>query len=264
MAPAFNEEQAWRDIATVHVPAFVNAVRTGAPRRLAESQGFTWSPAFAHAVARIWAGHLTAARLALTDAHGLVFHPVSGAHHARPDSGSAFCTFNFLVGTAMTLLDQGAVGRVAVVDLDAHPGDGTLAFVRAGLVPDEALALFDISADAWDHVPASHLTCYETAADAAEYAAKLSALPAFLDRTRPDLVLYQAGMDPHESDVLGGIPGMTWDALAARDRFVFDTCLARALPIVVNLAGGHQEDGSTVRGHVETFRQAWAALGNHR
>ena len=51
-----------------------------------------------------------------------------------------------------------------------------------------------------------------------------------------------------------------WDTLAARDRFVFDVCLQRGLPTVVNLAGGYQEDGSTLRGHIETFRQARAAL----
>ena len=63
------------------------------------------------------------------------------------------------------------------------------------------------------------------------------------------------------SDPLGGIAGVTWETLAARDRLVFDLCLERSLPIVVNLAGGYQEDGSTVRGHIETFWQAWAACG---
>ena len=43
----FDDDAAWADIATVHDQAYVEAVRTGEPRRLAESQGFRWSPAFA-------------------------------------------------------------------------------------------------------------------------------------------------------------------------------------------------------------------------
>ena len=258
--PSFDEPATWRDIAALHAPAFVEAVRTGEPRALAESQGFRWSPAFAAAVVHIWEGHARAARLALADPRRLVCHPVSGAHHAHPGEGAGFCTFNFLVGTAVALLREGRVRRVAVVDLDAHPGDGTYAFVRTGAVPPDRLAVFDISGSRWVDVPRDRLTRYLTAADVDDYTARLAQLPDFLDQAAPDLVLYQAGMDPHELDPIGGIPGVTWDTLAARDRFVFDVCLQRGLPTVVNLAGGYQEDGSTVRGHIETFRQARAAL----
>ncbi|GIW07333.1 MAG: hypothetical protein KatS3mg060_2138 [Dehalococcoidia bacterium] len=38
--PALGEE----DVLTIHAPAYVRAVRTGAPRALAESQGFRWDP----------------------------------------------------------------------------------------------------------------------------------------------------------------------------------------------------------------------------
>jgi acetoin utilization deacetylase AcuC-like enzyme len=261
VTPTFDEPATWRDIATLHAPPFVEAVRSGEPRALAESQGFQWSPAFASAVVRIWEGHAIAARLALAGPRRLVFHPVSGAHHAHPDEGAGFCTFNFLVGAAVALLREGRVRRVAILDLDAHPGDGTYAFVRAGAVPRDAMALFDISGSRWGLVPRDDLTMYLTAADADDYAARLAELPRFLDRAAPDLVFYQAGMDPHERDPIGGIAGVTWETLAARDRLVFDLCVGRSLPTVVNLAGGYQEDGSTVRGHVETFRQAWAACG---
>lgn len=87
---AFNEARAWATIQDVHDAAYVSAVRGGEPRQLAEAQGFSWSPAFARAVARIWAGHAAACRLALRE--GLVFHPVSGAHHADRASGAGFCT----------------------------------------------------------------------------------------------------------------------------------------------------------------------------
>ena len=59
----FDAEAAWADIATVHHQAYVDAVRTGAPRHLANSQGFDWSPEQADAVARIWSGHIAACRM---------------------------------------------------------------------------------------------------------------------------------------------------------------------------------------------------------
>ncbi len=77
----FEEDATWRSIAEVHDPAYVEAVRTGRPEALATIQGFCWSRAFADSVARIWNGQLAACRQAHADR--VVFHPVSGAHHAE-------------------------------------------------------------------------------------------------------------------------------------------------------------------------------------
>jgi acetoin utilization deacetylase AcuC-like enzyme len=242
----FDEDAAWTDIATVHHPAFVEAVKTGQPRHLAQSQGFTWSPAFAGAVARIWSGHIAACRAALSE--GMVLHPVSGAHHAGHARGSGFCTFNFLVGAARAMARDGA-GRQAIVDLDAHPGDGTCALTRG----DDAIALFDIAGGSWGDVRNDHRVEYYVARSAAGYREALNRLPAFLDRVRPALVQYQAGMDPFEDDPVGGIDGITEAFLVERDRFVIAQVRARGIPLVVNLAGGYVR-GVSERLHVETIR----------
>lgn len=121
----------WQHIAAWHAPVYVEAVRTGRPRSRAESQGFHWSPAFADSVARIWLGQSVAHRLA----HALgrvVLHPVSGAHHAWPHTGGGFCTFNYVVAALGMVLEDRPGARPAVIDLDAHYGDGTVAFVQQG------------------------------------------------------------------------------------------------------------------------------------
>ena len=222
-------------------------MRTGKPEGLARSQGFRWSPRFANSVARIWAGHLAACRLALTEPM-MVLHPVSGAHHANYASGSGFCTFNFLVGGAVELLRTG-LHRVAIVDLDAHPGDGTCALTRG----DDAIALFDIAGGSWGDVRNDHRVEYHVARDAARYREALHRLPAFLDRIRPALVQYQAGMDPFEDDPVGGIDGVTEAFLMERDRFVVEQVRGRGIPLVVNLAGGYVR-GVSERLHVNTVR----------
>lgn len=245
----------WQRICQVHDEAYVRAVGEGRPRELAESQGFRWSPRFADAVSRIWSGHEHACRLALEMDHdaggGVVFHPVSGAHHAGRSRGSGFCTFNFLVGGARLARPPRDGSRAAsvVVDLDTHQGNGT--YVLAGLV-DAAVALFDISGTYFE-VPA-HATptsVYKVVRDAAAYSRVLDLLPYWLHRLKPRLVQYQAGMDCHEGEI-GGVAGADAAFLAARDRLVIRTCLEQGIPIVVNLAGGYQENGVTVGLHVRT------------
>src|SRR5215831_19378005 len=48
----------------VHQPAYVDAVRAGRPRELAESQGFIWDPRLLSAVCASTGGVLAAARIA--------------------------------------------------------------------------------------------------------------------------------------------------------------------------------------------------------
>jgi acetoin utilization deacetylase AcuC-like enzyme len=252
-AAPFTRDEAWANIAAVHDPAYVEAVRTGLPRHLAESQGFRWSPAFAESVARIWSGHAAACRLALRE--WIILHPVSGAHHAGFASGSGFCTFNFLVGAGRTLLDEGLVAKVGIVDLDAHHGNGTEDLVRG----DRRFGLFDISGSSWteaEHRPGVELHEVD---DASEYRRALRMFPGWLDRVRPAIVQYQAGMDPFEDDPVGGICGVDREFLWFRDQFVIGHILLRRIPLVVNLAGGYL-DGVTERLHVETIRIAAAAL----
>jgi acetoin utilization deacetylase AcuC-like enzyme len=51
-----------------------------------------------------------------------------------------------------------------------------------------------------------------------------------------DLVIYQAGADPHIDDPLGGV--LTTEQMQERDRMVFEGLGGR--PLVWNLAGGYQ------------------------
>ena len=243
-------EATWADISGVHAAAYVNAVRTGSPRTLAESQGFDWSPAFAQSVALIWNGHIAACRLALDER--VVFHPVSGAHHAHRETGSGFCTFNYLVGAGRRLLDDGSITHVLVIDLDFHQGNGTHALVA----DDERFGLFDIAGSNWIGEFETERHFYKVVRGPEEYRTHLRRLPAAIDRFKPDLVQYQAGMDCHERDPVGGIDGIDEDFLAERDRFVIKEVVGRGIPLVINLAGGYQEDGTSQRLHVQTARIA--------
>jgi len=242
----FRRDEVVAEIEDIHAPSYVKAVLSGTPRSVAESQGFTWSPAFAKAVLRIWAGHVGACQLAMK--MGLVFHPVSGAHHARHATGAGFCTFNFLSGAARVLLRDG-LRRIAVVDLDAHQGDGTYDLEAS----NPGVALFDIAGQAWTLAENNDRIQFHVVPDAEAYREALMRLPAFLDRVKPDLVQYQAGMDPYQGDYVGGIQDVGPAFLKWRDAFVIEEVRSRGIPLVVNLAGGYV-DRVTVRLHLETVR----------
>ena len=117
------------DLLRVHTREYIDAVRTGEPRALAESQKFPWSPQLYPSVLLTGGGCLAAARRALGD--GIAAAVVSGFHHAHAGHGEGFCTFNGLVVAIDALRAAGAVQRVAVLDMDLHYGNGTAALAPA-------------------------------------------------------------------------------------------------------------------------------------
>ena len=178
---------------------------------------------------------LSAARGAL--GNGLVAcSPTSGFHHAGVESGYGYCTFNGLMVTALTLKAEGKVGRVGILDCDQHYGDGTAEIMTA------------LHLDWIRHVSQEHWN----SCDAAPFIDKLpEVVRGFADC---DLLIYQAGADPHIDDPLGGF--LTTAELAERDRIVFSVAKSIDIPVVWNLAGGYQEPVTRV---LEIHRNTMAA-----
>jgi acetoin utilization deacetylase AcuC-like enzyme len=218
----------------VHEPAYVAAVRTGEPRALAESQGFPWDPALWRAVRAATGGTVAAARAARRD--GAAGSLSSGLHHAKRGRGDGFCTFNGLALAAYEALTTGA-RSVLILDLDAHCGGGTHSLVK----DDARIRHADVAVNAFDvYAPVAPNTL-ELIGDADRYLPAIASLLTRLEAsgTRFDLCLYNAGMDPYEGCEIGGLPGITFATLAARERVVFDWARRVGVPIAFVLAGGY-------------------------
>lgn len=189
------------------------------------------SPAVAASLPFTTGAMLSAARHVLEHGLPVAAAPCSGFHHAGFRSGGGFCTFNGLMVTAASLTWESRARRVGILDCDEHYGDGT----------DDILDTLD-GARSW----VAHYTAGEHwhfVEQAEEFLARLG------DIVRDamagcDIVLYQAGADPHVNDPLGG--WLTTEQLRRRDAIVFDTLRAIDIPVVWNLAGGYQveADGS--------------------
>jgi hypothetical protein len=94
------------EVAAVHDRRYVQAVRDGTPRELAESQGFQWDEGLWRMVLATNGGVVAAARSALEC--GVAGSLSSGLHHARWEHGSGNCTLNGIVLAAHAALDAGA------------------------------------------------------------------------------------------------------------------------------------------------------------
>jgi acetoin utilization deacetylase AcuC-like enzyme len=162
----------------------------------------------------------------------VVCSPTAGFHHAGFSEAGGYCTFNGLMVAALALKDVGLVNRVAILDCDAHYGNGTDDIIRA--LGIDWIEHHTQGNAFWDVASAAH-GAYERWLDGA--IAKCRSC---------DLVLYQSGADPHINDPLGGI--LSTEQMRERDRTVFQQL--GHLPMVWNLAGGYQ----VVRGETEAER----------
>jgi acetoin utilization deacetylase AcuC-like enzyme len=254
----------------VHTDAYIGAVRDGAPRELAESQKFPWSPALWPSLLLMNGGALAAAERALRE--GVAAAVASGFHHAHADHGEGFCTFNGLVVAAEALRAAGRVKTVAVLDLDLHYGNGT-ASMCAGRP-----WLFNCSIygnDYWHNQPyrdvehrrhsdgPNHLSF--ALANGSGRAEMLGALARGMQATlawgRPDLLLYQAGADPFREDPYSPLDLDLAD-LRERDRCVFAWAKREQIPIAWVLAGGYTPDVKrVVEVHLGTFETAVDVYG---
>ena len=202
-------------------------------------------------------GTWLAAKLALD--HGFAANAAGGSHHALPTSGAGFCVFNDLAVAALRLLGEGDARRILIVDLDVHQGDGT-AVILAGR---EDVATLSVHAEKNFPVRKARSTMDVALPDGTgdeEYlAALVPALDAMIDQFRPDLILYQAGVDVHVDDKLGRL-ALTDQGIAARDAFVAGRARRLGIPLASAMGGGYGDDVHVVAArHAATMRNLAAA-----
>jgi acetoin utilization deacetylase AcuC-like enzyme len=250
------------DLARVHTSDYIEAVRTGEPRALAESQKFPWSPALFPSVRLTNGGVYAASATALE--RGVSAALASGFHHACADHGEGFCTFNGLVVALEKLRAQGRIRRAAVLDMDLHYGNGTATLAESR---NWLFALSIYGNDYWENRPYRDVGIVRHPSEPNHAEAVLpngcrgDEMLAILERnlprlleSQPDVLLYQAGADPLRDDPYSPLDLGHAD-LAARDRRVFEFAKSHGLPIAWVLAGGYTPDVSQVVAvHVNTAR----------
>lgn len=227
-------------IERVHAPDYVRAYCQGtldgkAQRRI----GLPWSPALVRRTRMAVGGTILTARLALQ--YGLACNTAGGTHHAFPSYGSGFCIFNDLAIAARVLQHLGLVKTVLIVDLDVHQGDGTARIFQG----DASVFTFSMHCEA--NFPASKqqgdldLALPQGLEDGGYLQILAQYLPDLLPQVKPDLVLYDAGVDTHASDRWGKL-ALTDTGLYRREMQVLSTCVAAGYPVACVIGGGYSDD----------------------
>ena len=186
-------------------------------------------------------GTLVALRAALQCGVGINLS--GGYHHAKREGGEGFCFFSDISIAIAIARSEHGLQRIAVVDLDAHQGNGVSSIVTG----NESVGVFDIyngeiypgdeqarKGLRWNHPLRSGCT-------GADYLELLEReLPRALDEFAPQLVLYNAGTDIVAEDPLGQLK-VDEECVRRRDAFVLSQTRERGIPTVTTASGGYSD-----------------------
>ena len=217
-----------------HSAQYTMGIFQGRPEAAADRNGLgPWSRDLSNSVLHSTGGVVAAASTAFATGKNSGSLS-SGIHHARKNFGAGFCTANGLIISARVLLAQGAQ-RVVIVDLDAHCGGGTASLIKTG----EGIEQVDVSVSAFDSYE-SRANAQLTMSNGERYLDDIrAALNSIADPSSIDVVLYNAGMDPHENCNTGGVDGISTFDLYQREKMVFHWAAEAKVPVAFVLAGGY-------------------------
>jgi acetoin utilization deacetylase AcuC-like enzyme len=249
------------ELQTVHESGYVRKVQEG---RLSPAEirrmGFPWSPALVERSRRSVGGTLGAAKAALEE--GVAVNLSGGTHHAFVDRGEGYCVFNDVAVATRTAQNNEQVGRVAILDLDVHQGNGTAAIFK------DDPSVFTFSVHGANNFPFQKeagdldIELPDGAGDNEYLGAVEVGVEKALDGGRTDVAFFLAGADPFHGDRLGRL-GVSKAGLEKRDRLILEACSLRGIPVAVVMGGGYAPDiEDIVDIHYGTIRAASRIASN--
>ncbi|MEM5782199.1 MAG: histone deacetylase, partial [Candidatus Aenigmatarchaeota archaeon] len=196
-------------------------------------------------------GMLTAIELAFKN-NGLAFHLGSSCHHATRYREGGNCYIN----TIMVGIEQSRrklnLKKFLIIDLDVHFPDGTYDSYTSDP------SVFQISLHGWGIFPGrgwinkigsrkaknTKLNIPLPAGTTGElYITALKKfLPPFIEKSDPEVVIYQAGVDVLHTDKLGNLK-LTIEDVFERDKYVYELVSKKySYPLVTITGGGYSPD----------------------
>ena len=183
-------------------------------------------------------GTVLATKLAIKN--GVACNTAGGSHHADFNGGAGYCVFNDVAVAAKYLLDRGLAGRILIIDLDVHQGNGS-AEIFTG---DNNVFTFSMHSKSNYPAKKSVSDCdVELANDMEdkEYIKVLKYYLNLLNEENFDFVFYIAGVDIHYNDRLGKLK-ISDEGIKERDEIVTENFFSKGIPLCGVLGGGYNKD----------------------
>lgn len=214
-----------------------------------------WKEAIVERTLRLTGGALQALEQVLVYGHTMAGNMAGGTHHAFRKEGAGYCIFNDLAICAEQALLNSAVGKILILDLDVHQGDGTAKIFEG----DERV--FTVSLHGKNNFPFRKQTSdwdveFENDTGDEEYLTVLDEVLSKLSNQAFDLVFFQAGVDALDSDALGLLK-LSREGLGKRNQRVFAWRERMQLPMVIFMGGGYAKPiDDTVDAFTDLFIEA--------
>ena len=183
-------------------------------------------------------GTVLASKLAINN--GLACNTAGGSHHANFDGGAGYCVFNDVAVSAQYLLDRGLAGRILIVDLDVHQGNGNSDIFKNNK------NVFTFSMHSKSNYPAKKSISdldveLDDNMEDKQYIEILKFYLNQLNQESFDYVFYIAGVDIHFNDRLGKLK-ISDEGINLRDELVTENFFSKGVPLCGVLGGGYNKD----------------------
>jgi acetoin utilization deacetylase AcuC-like enzyme len=198
------------------------------------SNGLPWSQNLVDSLPYTTGSLYAASKYAIAHPEQIAFAPISGMHHAMPDSGCGFCTFSGQAIAAIKIYQETGLA-CGYVDLDGHYGNSIEDTREFNPLINKAIP------KGCNINPESANSAY-----VASMIRGLNKLEAKLLAGEIHYVVFAHGADSHVDDDLGGM-NETWYWLHCAEKFAqwvnsVSEKLGRRLPVVLALFGGYRKD----------------------
>ena len=183
-------------------------------------------------------GTVLASKLAINN--GLACNTAGGSHHANFDGGAGYCVFNDVAVSAQYLLDRGLAGKILIVDLDVHQGNGNSDIFKNNK------NVFTFSMHSKSNYPAKKSISdldveLDDNMEDKQYIEILKFYLNQLNQESFDYVFYIAGVDIHFNDRLGKLK-ISDEGIKERDELVTENFFSKGIPLCGVLGGGYNKD----------------------
>lgn len=246
----------WEEVEATHCPSYLTKLRYNNMDKVAWRRiGFPWSEQLLKRTLTSAGGTLLTAELALKK--GIAIHFSGGYHHAHRDWGSGFCLLNDLAIACNQILSQHPNLKIAVLDTDVHQGDGT-----ATLFSNNP-RVFTCSIHGERNFPFSKVQSdldkplAKSTSDKEYLLALNEAMQLIKHEVKPDLILYDAGVDIYQRDELGHL-NISLAGIFQRDLSVLGFAKQHNIPVAAVIGGGYQRNlVRLVRAHAQLLRASY-------